>query len=405
MRVRLDSLVEEVRRLVASIEADKKGEVVPILTLNRHCAACEFRNQCQAVAEQTDDLSLLRGLSEKEINKLRARGITTLTQFSHAYQPGRRGKRRSEKMRKHDTALQALALREKKVYVMDPPTLVRPEVALYLDVEGVPDQDFYYLIGLLVVEQERSTMHSFWADDVSQEKVMWAACRRVIETFPAYTLYHYGEYDKRFLERMKQHGNGEEGAAIDRILARSCNVLSAIYSHVYFPTRSNGLKDVAGLLGFKWTTEGASGLHSLAWRLTWEAGKEEVFKEKLLLYNQEDCYALKQVTEFVLSICADTPTEHRMRARLLWPKAVDMQRPGTFRLGKSKFFCPELEHINKCAYSDYQRERVYVRTSPAVRQESEAKASREEEEDSEGEPGRSNAHLPEQCPECGCPHL
>jgi hypothetical protein len=28
-------------------------------------------------------------------------------------------------------------------------------VAIYLDVEGVPDRDFYYLIGLLVVEQGR----------------------------------------------------------------------------------------------------------------------------------------------------------------------------------------------------------------------------------------------------------
>ncbi len=398
VRVRIDSLVEEVRQLVAGIEADTKSEAAPTLTLNRHCAACEFRKDCQAVAEQTDELSLLRVLSEKEINKLRARGITTLTQFSHSYRPGRRGKRRPENARKHDPALQALALREKKVYVMDPPDLAPPAVSLYLDVEGVPDRDFYYLIGLLVVDQGCSTMHSFWANDASQEKEAWASCLRVIETFPAYTLYHYGEYDKRFLERMKQHDNGEDGAVIDRILARSCNVLSAIYSHVYFPTRSNGLKDIGTLLGFRWSVEGVSGLQALAWRLAWESGTEEVLKEKLLRYNQEDCWALKQVTEFVLNVCTETPPETEKR-QLPIAQAYDLQRPGSFRLGKSKFFCPELEHINKCAYSDYQREKVYVRTSPAVRKSQKRKLR-------DGKRGLKvnqeiECHRPEKCPECG----
>jgi hypothetical protein len=72
------------------------------LTLNRHCAGCEFRKRCLAVTERTDDLSLLRFLSEKEVHRQRARGVTTLTQFSHTYRPGRRGKHRPGNGRKHD---------------------------------------------------------------------------------------------------------------------------------------------------------------------------------------------------------------------------------------------------------------------------------------------------------------
>jgi predicted RecB family nuclease len=396
VRVRLASLVEVVRRMVAIIEVDSAKNAAPALTLNQHCAACEFRKECRAVAEQTDDLSLLRSLSEKEIQKQRSRGVTTLTQFSHTYQPGRRGKRRSEKARKHDAALQALALREEKVYVMDVPSLSQPKVAIYLDVEGVPDRDFYYLIGLLVVEQGRSTFHSFWADDASQEKAAWDGCLQMIESFAEYALYHYGQYETRFLERMKERGR-EKGTAIDRVLARSCNVLSAIYSHIYFPTRSNGLKDVATLLGFHWSEEGASGLQALAWRLTWEARKEEALKQKLLLYNQEDCLALKVVTEFIFSICAGASFSVECQPPVA--QADDLKRPGTFRLGKSQFFCPELEHINKCAYSDYQREKVYFRTSPAVRTSLKRKFRERKK--------RLNVNQevecvqPERCPDCG----
>src|SRR3954463_8469026 len=183
-----------------------------------------------------------------------------------------------------------------------------PRVALYLDVEGVPDRDFYYLIGLLAVEEGHPPCYSFWADDTSQEKAAWDACSQLIGTFPDYTLYHYGQYEQRFLERMKKRSNEAEAAAIDHILCRSCNILSAIYSHGYFPTRSNSLKDIAGLLGFRWSAEGASGLQALAWRLIWESGKEVSLKQKLLLYNQEDCQALKRVTEFVLSLCGGAPS-------------------------------------------------------------------------------------------------
>src|SRR5262249_26374247 len=107
-------------------------KAAPTLTLNRHCSACEFRKDCLALAEETDDLSLLRCLSEKEILAQRRRGVTTLTQLSYTYRPSRRGKRRARKGGKHDPALQALALREKKVYVMDAPVLPDPKVALYL---------------------------------------------------------------------------------------------------------------------------------------------------------------------------------------------------------------------------------------------------------------------------------
>ena len=142
LRVKIEPLVGQVRGLIEQIEADLGRDGPPTLTLNGHCNECEFRGACRGIAEATDDLSLLRGLSGKEIEKLRGRGIATVAQLSHTYRPGRRGKRRAGAARKHDPALQALALREQKVFVLDRPPMPVPRVALYLDVEGVPDRDF-----------------------------------------------------------------------------------------------------------------------------------------------------------------------------------------------------------------------------------------------------------------------
>lgn len=398
LKLKVEPLLDEVRQLVARIREVQAEPSAPRLTLNGHCSACEFRAACRQEAETADDLSLLRGLPVKEVEKQRSRGVTTVTQFSHTYRPGRRGKRRSRKARRHDHALQALAIREKKVFVLDSPTVPHSGAALYLDVEGVPDRDFYYLIGLVAVQNGACSSYSFWADDCGQEKANWDACVRLIEGFGDYTLYHYGRYELRFLDRMKQAADAEGAAAVDRIRARSCNVLATIYSNIYFPTYSNGLKDIGSLLGVTWSAANASGIQSVAWRLEWELSKEEALKQALLLYNQEDCFALRRVTEFLLSVSGAEAAQPRDCGPTL-AFAEDLPSAAGFRFGKTEFFCPELAHINKCAYSDYQREKVYVRTSPALR-----KSLRRGQRAGKRRP-RVNEEVecerPQTCPQCG----
>jgi predicted RecB family nuclease len=398
LKLKVEPLLGEVRQLLSAIQAAQASSVAPRVTLNGHCSACEFRVTCRQAAEAADDLSLLRGLPLKEVEKQRARGITTVTQFSYSYRPGRRGKRRSGKARRHDHALQALAIREKKVYVLDSPTVRHTGAALYLDVEGVPDRDFYYLIGLVAVVDGTSTSYSFWADDRDQQRANWQACARLIEGFGDYTLYHYGRYELRFLDRMRGLADAEGAAAVDRIRDRSCNVLTGIHSHVYFPTYTNGLKDIGALLGAKWSAASASGLQSLAWRLAWEARREESLKQELLRYNLEDCLALRQVTEFLLSLDVGQPARPAEGGPTV-ASADDLHAQRGFRFGKPEFFCPELAYINKCAYSDYQREKVYLRTSPALRQSLLRKRRTEKKR------LRVNQHVecerPAACPACG----
>jgi predicted RecB family nuclease len=160
----------------------------------------------------------------------------------------------------------------------------------------------------------------------------------VIEGFQDYTVYHYGRYEQGFLDRMRRSANENEAAAIDRIRSRTCNVLGVIYSHFYFPTHSNSLKDIGKLLGAVWSADDASGIRSLAWRLAWESGREEALKEQLLVYNQEDCLALRRVTEFVFSACNDgsAPPEGGPRVA----SAEDIRQEGSYRFRKNEFFCP-----------------------------------------------------------------
>jgi predicted RecB family nuclease len=399
LKLKVEPLLGEVRQLVTQLRAAQAEPSAPRVTLNGHCSACKFRAACRQAAERADDLSLLRGMPAKEVEKHRSRGVTTVTQFSHTYRPGRRGKRLSGKARRHDHALQALAIRETKVYVLDSPAIPQGGVAVYLDVEGIPDRGFEYLIGLLAVKDGVCTEYSFWADDPGQERAIWADCLRVLEAFGDYTLYHYGGYESRFLDRMKRSAaSGEDAAAIERIQARSCNVLAAIYSHVYFPTWSNGLKDVGSFLGARWSAADASGVQSMAWRLAWESNRDTATRQLLVAYNREDCLALQRVTEFVRSLGGDQAARTNPGGPAV-ASVQDIQPAGKYQSGKTEFFCPELAQINKCAYSDYQRDKVYLRTSPAMRR------SLRRKQQAAGKRPKVNEEIecgkPDVCPACG----
>ncbi len=64
LKVKTSVLESEVRSITAKIAALISDKKPPDLVLNRHCPECEFRDSCRQKAVETDDLSLLAGISE-----------------------------------------------------------------------------------------------------------------------------------------------------------------------------------------------------------------------------------------------------------------------------------------------------------------------------------------------------
>jgi len=134
---------------------------------------------------------------------------------------------------------------------------------------------------------------------------------------------------------------------------------------------------VARHLGFAWTEPDASGLQSLVWRAAWEQTGEEALKQKLLRYNLEDCSALRLVTDALFALGAGQgPGSASSVGPPAGPAVARVEDLDTLayprRSGSIDFVNPDFEAINKCAYFDYQRERVYVRTSRILRRNTRA---------------------------------
>jgi predicted RecB family nuclease len=367
LKVKTSPLAGEARKRLDKIATLLSNPTPPDLVLNRHCAECEFQVRCRQKAIEKDDLSLLARMSEKERKKLRSKGIFTVTQLSYTFRPRRRPKRLRGKREKYHHSLKALAIREKKIHIVGSPELKIEGTPVYLDVEGLPDRDFYYLIGVRIGNGESAIQHSLWADTVEEEGKIWGEFLAIVETVEKPVLMHYGSYETTFLERLRErYGEPPEGSVAARAIQGGMNLLSMIFAQVYFPTFSNGLKEIATSLGSRWSDSAASGIQTVVWRREWETSRPSAAKQALITYNVEDCSALVAVAHKLVNLHqgsrkAGIPFSDEVvdTAKMKW------EHPYGFK--KNTFVFPELNAINDAAYWDYQRARVYVKSNVNVK--------------------------------------
>jgi predicted RecB family nuclease len=137
-----------------------------------------------------------------------------------------------------------------------------------MDVEGMPDRDFYYLIGLRHETQGTQVEQFFWADGPEGESDIWRECLRAVKQIDNPRIVHYGAYESRFLKNMRERWKptAEDAEFVDRLIDGSLNLLARMYGSIYFPTYSNGLKEIARWLGFEWTWPQASGATAILLR-------------------------------------------------------------------------------------------------------------------------------------------
>jgi predicted RecB family nuclease len=369
---RIADYLPKTLQVIEAIACLYKAAEPPPLVLNKHCPACDFQLRCRALAVKRDDLSLLGALTAKERAKYEEKGISTITQLSYGYRPRRRKRIKSTARPasppvKHDHKLKALAIKKGRTHVVGSPSLSIEGTPVFMDVEGIPDRDFYYLIGLRHEAHGLPVEHSFWAKGPEGECDIWRECVRALQEIENPRIVHYGAYESRFLKLMRNRWklSACDAEFVDRIVDGSINLLAVMYGRIYFPTYSNGLKEIARWLGFEWTWPQASGSAAILLRRCWELTPDDALRRKLIEYNIEDCRAAAVVKEALVRVCGNGEANGPGILDAVNVSSLEVGFHRTF--GKFPSALPEFEKINAAAYWDYQRSRVYVRTNNTIR--------------------------------------
>ena len=314
-------------------------------------------------------------MTGKERAKFHSKGILTITQLSYGYRPRRRKRKRPDAessktsgkratpIVRNDHKLKALAIKKNQIHVVGAPSLKFDGVPTFLDVEGMPDRDFYYLVGLRFERDGEQVERSFWADGLDDERAIWENCLQTLKAIGNAQIVSYGAYETRFLRQMRERYilASDDVEFIDQLIETSVNLVGCIYSKVYFPIFSNSLKEVGRYLGFEWAWPRASGVATPLLRRAWELSADDGLKRELIDYNMDDCRAAATVADALVRICGGG-------ASSLDAVDVNSLEVGFEQTwGKFDSALPEFAKINDAAYWDYQRDRIYIRSNPSLR--------------------------------------
>jgi predicted RecB family nuclease len=354
-KVKLDNIYKKLRPMIQTLKewiTTSPSESSQVI-LNRHCPYCQFQKECTEKAEKNDDLSLLNKMTPKIIRRYHKKGIFTVNQLSYSFKPRRKRKRNKEMPARFNLELQALAIRTGKIYIQEPPELPRQRVELFLDIEGIPDQNFYYLMGLLVCDSDSRIYQSYWANTIQDEDRIWSELLEKANKYPEAPIYHYGSYEPRAIDRLTKRYQTN----CDGFRKRLININSYIHGKVYFPVRSNNLKDLGKFIGASWTSLDASGLQSLVWRHRWEDNRNSDYKQMLVTYNEEDCRALLLLTERLSEISETADLQANI-------DFADQPKQNTTERGSE--IHRKFEEILRNAQADYNRNRISIQSNRSM---------------------------------------
>ncbi len=346
-------LAENIKKCLPNIEALQgwlnRDSGLPPVTLNKHCPYCEFQKACKETAVQEDSLSLLGGITKKQILKFEKKGIFTIKQLSFLYRPRKRGRRSRVERIAHKYELQALALRTGNIYIQDKPVEIpKQDVEIFIDFECLPDESFFYLFGLVVCQADKQDHFQFWATSKNNEESAWKDFVSVIGQYGHCPLFHYGSFENKAILTLGERYGTPTKAILERLL----NINSCIYGKLYFPVYSNSLKDICNYLDLPWSSPNASGLQSIVWRHEYDQNKDDSYRELLQTYNLEDCLNLKGLTEHLRLIATNA-------AHLELIRFADKEG-GSMPVSASKL-SKQLSDILHSAHGTYQQKKIRLK--------------------------------------------
>jgi predicted RecB family nuclease len=394
LKFSLQPFMRKSREAIRQITQLAENPQEPRYYKNNHCKVCKYESHCLEKLVAKDDLRLLGSIPAKEVDRLNNKGIFTVNQLSYTFRHRRiRNSLKLEARPNH--ALKALALREKKTYVIDPPSLPTHPIEVFVDFEGLPDERFVYLVGMIVLQDGSERRESLWADSPGEADRLMQDFLASLAGLGDFTMYHYGSFEARALRAFDKRTKHMFFKDVSLVMNRSFNILPLLSLNVYPPTYTNELKDIASFLGFHWSNKGLSGAQSVVLRQNWDLSGAPHYKNSLVRYNIEDCAALKVTKDWLAQVVINLTLSSENSSELR--RTADVQATSYHKWGKPQFQSKELEAINKCAYFDYQRSKVYLRTSKAVRRA----LVRERRGKSELNKTDKRSLVPESCPKCG----
>ena len=205
--------------------------------------------------------------------------------------------------------LNAKAIQKGDPIALDRSALKFPDKSteIFLDLEGTDQQGHEdelaqvdYLIGILIRKDHKEEYRPFLAHRLEDEEIMFHEFMTFMDTQRDYVIYHWHNYERYHIRQLgERYGLMEKAEAL--LFPHMVDLHKVATKAFVFPTYSNGLKDIADYIGFKWRHGDINALDAIAYYLKYQEDPDS-FKDKMQAivdYNEDDCTATRVVRDWL----------------------------------------------------------------------------------------------------------
>ncbi|MBA7601191.1 hypothetical protein ES703_08258 [subsurface metagenome] len=273
--------------------------------------ACEWPwktyNNEEAIRRR--DISLVSGIGPSFKKKLIEIGFSTFDNLSKT-QPEDLvkikgiGEKTSVKF-----SLGSRALVTGKHFRIDVCKFPQKRTEIFLDLEGtgelIGDEELIaidYLIGVLTRRDKKEEYIPFFAQQLDGEMEMFSQFIKWLQNQDDFVIYHWHHYERTHLQTLAER-YGLEDRIHQQIFDNLRDVRKDATSCFIFPTYGNGLKEIAGFMGYKWKHPDVDATESIALYFQYleqpDRNKDKI--QKVIDYNEDDCRATMVVKDWLES--------------------------------------------------------------------------------------------------------
>jgi predicted RecB family nuclease len=135
---------------------------------------------------------------------------------------------------------------------------------------------------------------------IDEEKQMFREFIDFVTSLGDTVIYHWHNYERWHLKQLADR-HGFNDVVEKKIFPRMVDLHRVATRAFAFPTPSNGLKDIAKYLGFRWRHDDVNALDAIAWYLRFQKDPD-AWRDHLrsvVDYNEDDCMATKFVKDWL----------------------------------------------------------------------------------------------------------